>query len=66
VYFELIALARDHGKILVVISHDAELENFDRVIILDKGRVIGDHRGDDIAIAVQKISKDLAGDTVSS
>jgi ABC-type multidrug transport system fused ATPase/permease subunit len=66
VYSELIALARDHGKILVVISHDADLERYDRVIELDKGRVVGDHRGEKIATVVHRISKRLASDTVNS
>ena len=62
VYVELIGLARNHGKILIVISHDAELEKFDRVIVLDKGYVIGDHRGESIATAIATVSRDLAGD----
>lgn len=66
VYRELIALARDHGKILVIISHDADLESFDRVIVLDKGHVIGDHRGNAITESVHKISKRLASDMVRS
>jgi ABC-type bacteriocin/lantibiotic exporter with double-glycine peptidase domain len=65
VYLELIALARDGGKMVVVISHDAELERFDRVVILEKGRVIGDHRGESITQAVSRVSKRLAGDVVS-
>ena len=64
VYDELIALARDHGKILVIISHDADLEKFDRVVVLGKGRVVGDYRGEAITQAVHNISKSLAGDTV--
>ncbi len=65
VYIQLIALARDCGKIVVVISHDADLERFDRIIQLDNGRVIGDYRGDNIAKAVQVISKRLAGDNAA-
>lgn len=66
VYRELIALARDHGKILVIISHDADLESFDRVIVLDKGHVVGDHRGNAITESVHKISRRLASDMVKS
>lgn len=62
VYSELIALARDRGKIVLTISHDADLERFDRVIILEKGRVVADHRGEKIAEAVRVVSKRLAGD----
>jgi len=64
VYQSLISLARDNGKIVVIISHDADLEDFDRVIVLEKGRVVGDHRGDDIAKALNKVSRHLAGDPV--
>jgi len=62
VYTELVALARDSGKVIVVISHDADLERFDRVIVLDKGRVIGDHRGETVVVATQNIAKCLASD----
>ncbi len=62
VYAELIDLARKHNKIVLVISHDAELEQFDRVLVLKKGKVIGDHRGAAICQAVGGISKQLAGD----
>jgi ATP-binding cassette subfamily B protein len=62
VYSELIALARDHGKVVLVISHDADLEKFDRVIILEKGRVDTDQRGEKIAEVVRVVSKRLAGD----
>jgi len=64
VYSELMSLARDQGKIVAIISHDAELEKFDRVVVLDKGLVIGDHRGKDIINEVHRISKRLASDTV--
>ena len=62
VYTELIALARDRGKIVLTISHDADLERFDRVIILEKGKVASDHRGENVAEAVRVISRRLAGD----
>lgn len=66
VYSELIALARNCGKIVVTISHDADLESFDRAIVLDKGKVIGDYRGATITKAVQVVSRNLAGDLVQS
>ena len=64
VYDELIALARNSGKIVIVISHDADLLKFDRVVLLDDGRVYGDYRGEAISEAVNLVSQRLVDDAV--
>ena len=62
VYKELINLARDLGKIVIVISHDADIEMFDRVIVIDQGVVRSDNRGEEIIKKMTLVSKQLAGD----
>jgi ABC-type bacteriocin/lantibiotic exporter with double-glycine peptidase domain len=65
VYDSLISMARDRSKIVVVISHDAELEKFDRVIVIDQGKISGDYTGEEeIQKAISTVARKLAADSL--
>lgn len=62
VYASLVRFAHQHRKVVIVVSHDAVLSNFDSVLVMDNGTIVRAYEGDQIPSSIDEVSRILAGD----